>query len=619
MRSVRPRGWRAGAPEPGVRLPGPQAGRFAWNFEGRAGASSRPPPGERYPASHDPNRGQPRSDAPFDLLASRGRGRLPLNKGRDGRSVPPPTPSRGCRPDRSSHLASGLRREERLPGRRLTRSDLGTNPKAPKERARNAGCYGARVPTRGPQAVQRGGDSRAMKGRFRIRTRDGKELRPQTTEVFAELIRTGAILPDDLVFDALTGKWIPVEGHPMALLARDPLVAGAAEPGVPEPGVPEPGVPGPGAPEDVEQTIELVEPPPVSPEEAAREFIRRMEEERRAESEEPALSREIPLVVERSEGSGSPRDTGPLLQPVKKLEPTPARRLGHESSDRPPTHGVRDVPPRADPGDGRRGPGRLLPWRRIAVSGVVATLSLGALAVFAAVACPSLRVGDRMPDFAETPAVAPPAGAGSTTPRRPSGEPPTRASSYRWTVCAAASTSGRCRRPGSPARTSRTPGITRKCAAIGSATSATSSRPRRTRRVSTDRPTWARWTRRAQRDPCGPCASRRRWVASTPRPRPGGGIRTRLGVGGLGAGAARYADGAARQGPLRACPGPRVSADPVIEAVATDSDAQLRFDSALDRVLRALKAGDQPLAPEAIPDWVAKSLREAQGGTSLAY
>lgn len=122
-----------------------------------------------------------------------------------------------------------------------------------------------------------------MDGRFRIRTQDGEELEPRTLEIFSELVRSGVIRPHDQIFDALTGEWVPAEAHPMVHLLRDPLVldplgrsldarlAAEAE----------------GQSLDAETggglSLELVEATEPSPEEAAQAFIRRMEEERRAD------------------------------------------------------------------------------------------------------------------------------------------------------------------------------------------------------------------------------------------------------------------------------------------------------------------------------------------------
>jgi hypothetical protein len=114
-----------------------------------------------------------------------------------------------------------------------------------------------------------------MDARFRIRTREGEEIAPRTVEIFSELVRSGAVRPEDLVFDALTGEWVPASVHPMVRLFQDPL---ALEP----------------AAESL--ALKLVEPDAVSPEEEARAFIARMEEERRSDPDLPALSHEVPLV-----------------------------------------------------------------------------------------------------------------------------------------------------------------------------------------------------------------------------------------------------------------------------------------------------------------------------------
>ncbi len=73
-----------------------------------------------------------------------------------------------------------------------------------------------------------------MQSRFLIRMREGQEVAPRTLDAFSEMVRSGAIRPDDLVFDALTGVWVPAERHPMVqlfkdLIEHDPLSGSADE------------------------------------------------------------------------------------------------------------------------------------------------------------------------------------------------------------------------------------------------------------------------------------------------------------------------------------------------------------------------------------------------------
>lgn len=179
-----------------------------------------------------------------------------------------------------------------------------------------------------------------MDARFRIRTREGKELEPRTLEIFSELVRSGVIRPDDLVFDALTGEWAPARVHPMVRLFQDPLAVdpmarsldariAAAEP-------PGGGAPGGGGSGGLE--LDLVAPPQVSPQEEARAFIEKMEAERRDDPEQPALARDLPLtsdgptVVEGLVASPAPPRVQPLHVPfpavVEEYGPSRRRRPG---------------------------------------------------------------------------------------------------------------------------------------------------------------------------------------------------------------------------------------------------------------------------------------------------
>jgi hypothetical protein len=118
-----------------------------------------------------------------------------------------------------------------------------------------------------------------MEPRFRIRTREGDELRPRTTEIFAEFVRSGVVRPEDFVFDALTGEWSPAAVHPMVRLMKDPLVDGWEDfdpetAGVPPEG---PALAPDGAEADLKGALDLVQEPGPSPEQEARDFIARME------------------------------------------------------------------------------------------------------------------------------------------------------------------------------------------------------------------------------------------------------------------------------------------------------------------------------------------------------
>jgi len=56
-----------------------------------------------------------------------------------------------------------------------------------------------------------------MTVRFRIRTSAGQELSFASPEMFEDFVRSGDLSPDDLVYDAETGSWAPSRTHPIVL------------------------------------------------------------------------------------------------------------------------------------------------------------------------------------------------------------------------------------------------------------------------------------------------------------------------------------------------------------------------------------------------------------------
>jgi hypothetical protein len=89
-----------------------------------------------------------------------------------------------------------------------------------------------------------------MSARFRVRTAQGQELSFASREVFAEFVRSGDLAPDDVVYDAATREWSSALTHPVVLqiqleageeseseeeqgAAEDAHAAGAELPGAP--------------------------------------------------------------------------------------------------------------------------------------------------------------------------------------------------------------------------------------------------------------------------------------------------------------------------------------------------------------------------------------------------
>jgi len=201
-----------------------------------------------------------------------------------------------------------------------------------------------------------------MDGRFRIRTQDGRLLEPRTMDIFAELVRSGVVRPDDEVFDALTGAWTRADVHPMVALFRDPLAHPDAErlhKRYAEEAPPSQAAPG--APPVDEITLELAPAPQESPEAAQRAFIEKLELERRYDDDAPDRGLGLPLVTAQSDEV--------------------QRRPRHESRD------AAFVPPQLSP------PQRKLTPVRSNHVGMLAlfVVLVGAAVVFARIARPALR------------------------------------------------------------------------------------------------------------------------------------------------------------------------------------------------------------------------------------
>lgn len=473
-----------------------------------------------------------------------------------------------------------------------------------------------------------------MEARFRIRTREGEELRPKTTEIFAEFIRSGVVRPEDLVHDALTGEWIPAALHPMVRLMKDPLANGwepleegavippePAEPALPtdadavaataHDAVPTPDAPTPAEASaeavaaepheaheagddlqdnDLADALRLVEAPTVSPEEEERAFIARMEDERRLDPKEPGMSGEVslpPLVLAAPEVVDEWRD---VTRQTESLEPATVSVTFSE------------------PGQVRHS------WVRLGLLGIAVAVSLGSLAIFASVARPSLRVGDRMPELA----------GAEVEPARP------------------------------PHRIAATESAVR-----GEALDAFVGSVDRMRGSLEVGPVPVEWlSGKYLSDPTAYPEVRGYWQRYLGYVEQARADEVNL----YRAAYLQALDDAAVMGPVRSlrlataledfkaghdvraasydhawelaaaalalhdtlvelhgrisyepAVGPRVSADPVIEAAGKDEEAQTRLDGALDRVLRALHA-DGPLDVASVPGWLARSLRESAGG-----
>jgi hypothetical protein len=233
-----------------------------------------------------------------------------------------------------------------------------------------------------------------MKPRFRVRTRDGRELEPQNLEVLAELIRSGSVQPEDLVFDAVTCEWAPARAHSVVRMFSH----GDAEPESEAP--PEASaVAGPGA---SGLDLTLVEPQEATSDEETESFIARLEEERRRDEEGDAdpVPLETPLLADSGVVEGlevpiaalAPSEPIPADLPVPTQVGVPEGRhpyepRGPDSAEHRPearAPSTRPVPPRRSKG----------PWSRwLSESWALAVvLPLVAVAVSAALARPPAPV-----------------------------------------------------------------------------------------------------------------------------------------------------------------------------------------------------------------------------------
>ncbi|HSG06775.1 MAG TPA: hypothetical protein VLA36_00355 [Longimicrobiales bacterium] len=468
-----------------------------------------------------------------------------------------------------------------------------------------------------------------MGARFRIRTKEGEELTPKTVEIFSELVRAGAVRPDDLVYDSLTGEWAPASVHPMVRLLHDPLVVDPtaerlgrmlADPpddadreseqagGGGEP--PSGSRAGSASPGDGELSLELVEPDSASPEEEARAFIAKMDEERRSDPDRPALSLEVPLVQGGTEVSS---DFVPEPEAPQPEAP------GSEAADGPPRGesapfgyeaGAAAVVPRPVPRRRRPAPFR--------VSGrALAAIAAGAFVVVMLVVMWPERMVDQLPQ----------AGGGtdeavSPLRRVPVTEEQTRALALTGFLDGVEALRdemgvGDVPRMWLEGQYLADPGSypevrmywTRFLAFIEAARGAEATLYR-----------GAYLTAAAEAGLTGPVRSLR--LASAQEDFAGSRGRRAVIYQKLEelAFAALALDdlvvelsGRVTYEPIR---GPRVSADPIIEAAGTDAEAQARLEAALDRVLGVLQGptGGPAKDRAGVPGWLAEGLREAMEG-----
>lgn len=213
-----------------------------------------------------------------------------------------------------------------------------------------------------------------MKARFLIRRGD-EELRAETLQDFEAMVRSGAILPDDLVHDSMTGEWAPARTHPAYRVVADALE--------------EEGLWGE---DDAPLSMDLVEEERASPEEEAQAFIERMEREREEEHARKRGPSRDPEVFDVSTADSLARplddDVDDGLDDERERDWSTPERRGPATAGSPVAW---DGPSESSNGGRRRALGMV----------GVALLALG---VTAAVAHPAFRFPDTFPGIRSAPA-----------------------------------------------------------------------------------------------------------------------------------------------------------------------------------------------------------------------
>ncbi len=239
-----------------------------------------------------------------------------------------------------------------------------------------------------------------MSARFRIRTAQGQELSFASREIFAEFVRSGDLAPDDVVYDAETREWSSARTHPVVLQieleaedasraaaddeasegADDIALEASAEDEHLEGGSSEDELtaeePGPDQAADISLDLAPV-PQGLTPEEEAAAFVAKMEAERASEMdhpEEPSI--ETFMVDQASETvDGADRPSlqdaaggGRSREVAERRERAPARpSRGKTRKSKPPKR------KKAGSGPGRK----LAPFMILAVAVVAAAVYLG--------------------------------------------------------------------------------------------------------------------------------------------------------------------------------------------------------------------------------------------------
>lgn len=231
-----------------------------------------------------------------------------------------------------------------------------------------------------------------MSARFRIRTAQGQELSFASREIFAEFVRSGDLAPDDVVYDAETREWSSARTHPVVLqieLEAEEVGATVSDEGREEDDAgssdAEEDAEGEliGEPEEPEGVADIgldLAPMPqgLSPEEEAAAFVAKMEAERASDLDheaEPSIETFMMDPVSRTvgaEGTGPPPSTPPEGRrgsrgSEREARPRPRRAPKPKKKPKPPKRR------KARSSAGRK----LAPFMILAVAVVAAAVYLG--------------------------------------------------------------------------------------------------------------------------------------------------------------------------------------------------------------------------------------------------
>lgn len=229
-----------------------------------------------------------------------------------------------------------------------------------------------------------------MSARFRIRTAQGQELSFASRETFAEFVRSGDLAPDDVVYDAETREWSSARTHPVVLQieleaeeTEAPLPGGETEAGDSETVAEGAPVEDDDAGDELTQThgdmsdigLDLAPVPQgLTPEEEAAAFVAKMDAERASDfdrDDEPSIESFMVDPASASVHRGpSPPQYAPSEAPADEgREPQSRERKLTEKKAKP-------KPPKRKKSKGGTGR-KLAPFMILAVAAVAAAVYLG--------------------------------------------------------------------------------------------------------------------------------------------------------------------------------------------------------------------------------------------------